>query len=69
MLAFVFVPIIQKEMDTFKNTVWNSHRIRKQKDAQMPKGIPHHLYCFPEKYGAEECGRGYHTLEISYVTI
>ena len=30
--------------------------MRKQKDARLPKGIPDHLYSFPEKYGAEECG-------------
>ena len=56
LLAFVFIPVIQREMDLFIETVWNSHRIRHQKDAQLPKGIPNHVYCFPEKYGAEECG-------------
>lgn len=52
----MFIPVIQKEMDIFKETVWNSHRIRKQKDAQLPKGIPNHVYQFPEKYGSEDCG-------------
>ena len=56
LLAYIFVPIVQKEMDIFRETVWNSHRIRKQKDAQLPKGIPDHVFNFPEKYGAEECG-------------
>lgn len=56
LLAFVFIPVIQKEMNIFRETVWNSHRIRKQKDAQLPKGIPNHVYHFPEKYGAEDCG-------------
>ena len=55
-MAFIFVPVIQMEMDVFIETVWNSHRIRQQKDAQLPKGIPNHVYHFPEKYGAEECG-------------
>lgn len=56
MLAFVFIPVIQKEMDIFRETIWNSHRVRSQKEAQMPKGIPNHLYSFPESYGAQECG-------------
>lgn len=55
LLAFVFVPVVQKEMDNFVGA-WNSHRVRKQKEAQVPKGIPDHLYAFPENYGAEDCG-------------
>ena len=56
MLAFVFITVIQKEMDIFRETIWNSHRVRSQKEARMPKGIPNHLYSFPESYGAQECG-------------
>lgn len=58
LLSFVFIPLIQKELNIFKDTIWNSHRVRCQKDAQMPKGVPLHLYSFPEKYGAEHCGMG-----------
>lgn len=43
-------------MDVFIETIWNSHRIRQQRDPQLPKGIPNHVYHFPERYGAEECG-------------
>ena len=50
----MFIPVIQKEMDIFQETVWNSHRNRK--DAQLPKGVPKHVYNFPEHYGAEDCG-------------
>ena len=56
LLAFIYIPVIQKEMNIFRETVWNSHRVRHQRDAQMPKGIPSHLYSFPEQYGAEDCG-------------
>ena len=42
-------------MTIFRETVWNSHRVRRQRDAHMPEGIPSHLYSFPEQY-AEECG-------------
>jgi hypothetical protein len=51
MLAYIYIPVIQKELDVFQR-IWNSHRIRKQKEARLPKGIPDHVYSFPEKYGA-----------------
>ncbi len=49
MLAYVFIPVIQKECDKFVN-VWNTHRIRKQKGVELPTGIPNHMYSLPEKY-------------------
>ncbi|CAB4039374.1 Hypothetical predicted protein [Paramuricea clavata] len=55
LLSF-FIPLIQKELNIFKDTICNSHRVRCQKDALMPKGVPLHLCSFPEKYGAEHCG-------------
>ena len=51
------IPIIQKELEEFKNTVWNTHRIRFQKETVLPDGMPEHIYSFPEKYGLEECGK------------
>lgn len=56
LLSFVMVPVVQRELDTFKEMVWNSHRIRAQKDTVLPDGVPNHIYNFPEKYGLEECG-------------
>lgn len=50
------VPVVQRELDTFKEIVWNSHRIRAQKDMVLPDGVPNHIYNFPQKYGLEECG-------------
>ena len=50
------VPLIQKELDIFRETVWNTHRIRAQRDTALPDGIPDHIYNFPENYGLEECG-------------
>ena len=29
------VPLIQKELDIFRETVWNSHRIRAQRDTAL----------------------------------
>ena len=57
LLAYLFVPLLQKELDVFKDTVWNTHRIRHQKDRYLPDGVPNHVYEFPEEYGLEECGK------------
>lgn len=56
LLAFIMIPLMQRELDTFKDTIWNSHRIRPQKDAVLPSGIPDHIYSFPEEYGLEQSG-------------
>ena len=55
-LAFVMIPILQKEIDIFVE-LWNSHRIRKQKDVVLPDGIPNHIFDFPEQYNLEESGK------------
>ena len=56
LLAFVYIPVVQRELDVFRETVWNSHRGRKQKNKDLPTGIPEHIYNFPEHYGGEKCG-------------
>ena len=50
------IPLMQKELDIFKDTIWNAHRIHKRKDAELPAGIPDHIYSFPQEYDMEECG-------------
>ena len=50
------VPMLQKELDSFKDGVWNCHRIRAQKDTFLPDGVPNHMYAFPTEYGLEESG-------------
>ena len=55
-LAFIMIPLMQRELDEFRNTVWNLHRIRAQKNTFMPDGVPDHIYNFPEEYGMQECG-------------
>ena len=59
LLAFLMIPVIQKQLDSFRQTVWNTHRIRTQKDTFLPDGVPQHIYEFPEKYGLEDCGQYY----------
>lgn len=34
---------------------WNEHRIRSQKNTDVPVGIPNVLYQWPEKVGGEDC--------------
>ena len=57
LLAFLLTPVIQKQLDTFQDTIWNTHRIRAQKNTVLPDGVPNHIYNFPECYGLEECGK------------
>ena len=49
------IPTVQREVDTFIHVIWNTHRIRAQKETFLPDGVPDHIYSFPEKYGLEEC--------------
>ena len=62
LLTFIMIVMLQKELDTFKDKVWNSHRILAQKDTLLPDGVPNHLYAFPLEYGLKECGSVYHTI-------
>jgi hypothetical protein len=36
--------------------IWNSHRIREQKETGLPAGVPNHIYGFPNNYQLEDCG-------------
>ena len=56
LLAFILIPLLQKQLNIFKDTIWNTHRIRVQKDTVLPDGIPNHICSFPEEYDMEECG-------------
>jgi hypothetical protein len=58
-LAFILIPLLQKELDVFKDTIWNSHIIRQQKETDLPNGVPNHIYAFPDAYGLEDCGKVY----------
>jgi hypothetical protein len=55
LLAYVYIPIIQRECDIFVSN-WNSHRIRHQDDLSLPTGVPNHMFSFPEGYGGNHCG-------------
>ena len=55
-LAYVYIYVVQKELDTFKEINWNETRGRKQKEKRLPQGIPNHLYAFPGEHQARDCG-------------
>ena len=48
--------MVQRELDEFREVVWNQSRGRKQRDKELPTGIPSHIYNNQEFYGGEECG-------------
>ena len=50
----MFIPVIQKELDTFSSVNWIEHLGRKQKDKILPTGIP--KYENPEEFGGIQCG-------------
>ena len=56
-LAFVLIPLLQKKLNTFKDTIWNTHRIRQQKDTVLPNAVPNHIYAFHEEYGFADSGK------------
>lgn len=55
LLAYVFIPVLQRECDTFVS-IWNSHRIREQANMYLPNVILDHMFNFPEKYSANKIG-------------
>ena len=55
-MMYIMISILQRDLNEFKD-LWNTHRIRKQKDIYLPDGRPDHMYHFPEKYEMEHCGK------------
>ncbi|KAJ7886271.1 hypothetical protein B0H13DRAFT_2535228, partial [Mycena leptocephala] len=50
-----FVPLIQHELDEFREW-WNVHRVRLQADKNMPSGhIPAHIFEHPSHVGGIDC--------------
>ena len=55
MLAYVYIPIVQREIDLFVE-LWNNSRTRLQRNTLMPDGIPNVIHNCPEEYGMEDKG-------------
>lgn len=49
-LAYVYGPLLKRSLDDFKVT-WNSHRIRLNRVAGCPDGVPEDLYNLPQLNG------------------
>ena len=56
MLSYIYIPVVQRELDIFRTTVWNNQRGRHQRNKELPTGVPEHIYTFPEQHGGESCG-------------
>lgn len=56
MLTYIYIPVIQKQLDIFRTTIWNHKPGREQKDKALPTGVPDLLYKNPEEYNGFECG-------------
>ena len=56
MLAYIYIPVIQKELDIFRTTVWNHGRGRKQVNKQLPTGVPDLIFTNPENYNGQNYG-------------
>lgn len=54
-LAFIYIPIVQREVNIFIE-LWNNSRTRFQKNTLMPDGIPNFIYTNPEEYGMVDQG-------------
>ena len=51
LLAFILIPVIKKQLDSFRETIWNTNSIRTQENTSLPDGVPDHIYNFPQEYG------------------
>ena len=56
LLALVMIPLIQKELDTFRTAVWNTHRTMHKRTLFYLLESQITFFYFPEQYGLEECG-------------
>lgn len=54
-LAYVCIPIVQREIDLFVE-LWNNSRTTLQRGTLMPDGIPNVIYNYPEECGIEDKG-------------
>ena len=49
-LAYVYGPLLKRSLDDFK-VRWNSHRIKLNRVAGCPDGVPEDLYNLPQLNG------------------
>ncbi|XP_074656641.1 uncharacterized protein LOC141909875 [Tubulanus polymorphus] len=59
-IRFCFHQLIEQDLEDFRNE-WNSHRIRRQRNCDVPCSKPDLLYFAPELFGTTD-----HKIEINY---
>ncbi|KAJ6550296.1 hypothetical protein B0H19DRAFT_1211498 [Mycena capillaripes] len=51
----IFIPLLQAQLDAFR-IYWNHHRVRSQKDKNMPSGhVPADAFNHPQNFGGLDC--------------
>ncbi|KAK1175702.1 hypothetical protein AOXY_G391 [Acipenser oxyrinchus oxyrinchus] len=53
LVQFCFMELLQEELNTVAH-IWNTHRIRAQRNTTAPQGRPLMMYTVPHLYGAED---------------
>ncbi|KAK6477179.1 hypothetical protein HHUSO_G22073 [Huso huso] len=53
LVQFCFMELLQEELNTVAH-IWNTHRIRAQRNSTAPQGRPLMMYTVPHLYGAED---------------
>jgi hypothetical protein len=52
---WIFIPLLQVQLDAFR-IYWNHHRVRSQKDKNMPSGhVPADAFNHPQNFGGLDC--------------
>ncbi|KAJ7312478.1 hypothetical protein DFH08DRAFT_717654 [Mycena albidolilacea] len=52
---WIFIPLLQAQLDAFR-IYWNHHRVRSQKDKNMPSGhVPADAFNHPQNFGGLDC--------------
>lgn len=52
-MRYCIMPVLQNDLDEIRQ-LWNTHRIRSNRSAVCPSGIPDHIYHAPEQYNATD---------------
>ena len=65
-LVFCFMDVIRRQLSLTYH-LWNAHRIRSSRGAEVPGGVPNHLFRYSEYHGFREMGKPLNQLYIAEV--
>ena len=66
-LRFAFIGVLQAELDKTA-LYWNHHRIRRNRNSEVPDGNPDILYSLPGVYRGKDCGFSPDSNELQMAT-